>query len=119
MSAATEQSEFKSAFLDDDFFSEGVTYTPFGAASRVVRAIVHRRRPAARGQRNDGAAGSSQIIYDVEIEISRNATDGVATITPKSDTVVLPLNLGEAVSTFRVSAIVAQDAAAWKLGLSI
>jgi hypothetical protein len=111
-------SDFVDSFLADDFFAEDVTYTPNGGTAKAVRAVVFRKGMKTRTQRNDAAAGSQQNLYDVTVAISRDPTDGIETVTLKSDTISLQNNIGDAVSVFRVTGIMSQDSGCWYLGLT-
>jgi hypothetical protein len=117
MSATRLQEEFKSTFLDDTDFSESVSYTVSGAAAKTINAVVFRKGIKQFGQRGDGQANSYQSIYDVEITISKNATDGIAAVTVNADKVSVPLNVGGTAVVWVVAGIVFQDLAIWKLGL--
>ena len=113
----TLQSEFESVFLDDDFFGESVVYTQ-NDIDHTINAVIY--RPGLKEYRQQGgrSSGSNQTRYHCEVRISRNAKNGIATIKEKSDSISLPLHLGDEQTVFRVAAIIAQDKGTWHLGLN-
>lgn len=112
------QEEFDEVFLQDDFFSEDISYTASGEAAKTIKAIVYRKNAVSSSNRNDGLADNSKLIYDVMIAISRDADDGIEDVTTREDTASFPLDLGDANQSWRVTQIVRQDPAVWYLGLS-
>jgi hypothetical protein len=103
--------------LDDDMFGETVTYI-IGGVEKSIRAVVYRKGTRPFPQRNESSSGNKPFEYDVAITISNDATSGIPTVTKNRDRVKIPVNLGEAAEMFVVSAVMSQDPAAWKLGLS-
>jgi hypothetical protein len=113
------QAEFKACFLDNPFFSEAVSYTASGQAAKSIKAVISRRNIKQTGLSNYGGPGSQIARYDREIVISTDATDGIAAVTEKGDKVGIPLDIGDAANVvFHVAAIIRQDLATWRLGLS-
>ena len=122
MASRTElQDEFAGAFLDpnDDMFCEDIIYTAQGASPKTIRGHVYREGLRMSGARNSASSRSQEAVYVREIQISRNATDGIAVVTTQADSVQMANNEGEPFRTFRVAAIAKQDPACWRLGLSI
>ena len=117
MSAERLQDEFKSIFLDDTDFSESITYNVLGVTPVIISAVVERNIPKQFPQHGDRNASSFQTVYDIQIEISKNATDGISLVTINQDTVLVSLNISGAPSEWRVAGIIFQDLSVWKLGL--
>lgn len=119
------QAQLQAEFLglaNDDFFGEDITYVSAGV-EKEIRAIVYRNKLNSISARFDGGTGggrdSTHNMYDFEIRISSDAIYGITSVNIKEDTVKVPRSIGGVAVTARVMAIVGQDPATWKLGLSI
>lgn len=85
---------------------ELVTYTPQGGVARTFLAIVE-RRPTQTQQ----AGGHVFGVNTIELQIPRDAVDGVLTVQPRKDRVRFKKNLGDADETdFSVNKIIQEDA---------
>jgi len=116
MSALSLETEFINVFLDESNpFRESVTYTPTGAAAKVIYGIVNRGGNA----KSSTGRGTDRLnaIYDYTMLISCTATDGVQYVTPNKDKVLITApEFGES-NTFLVAGVIAKTAMAWHLGL--
>jgi len=115
MSEERLQDEFKTMFLDDADFSETVSYTATGAAAKSIKAVVYRK--GYLSYRQSKTFNNTSMKYNLEMKISRNATDGIAAITEKSDSVSLPEEIGGTASTWRILGIISSDGGCWHLGI--
>ena len=104
--------------LSNSFFNdeEQVIYTPAGGSPVTINAHVYRKKSIEVRDFSNRSYTGSQLQYDIEVRVSK--TD-VLTVTKKSDTFTLPLNIGEAPIIFRVSDIVDQDLGSVRLGLNL
>lgn len=85
---------------------ELVTYTPHGGVARVFRAIVE-RRPTQVQQTGGFSYGANTL----ELQIPRDATDGVLSIKERFDRVAFKKSLDDAAETiFIVTKILQEDA---------
>ena len=109
------QNDMDAIFLSSGF-EETVTYTPVGEAPRDIPAIVTRRN-VRQATGSTGQMQTAQRQYDIEIQISTSATNGVAIVTSKADKVVLPKRFGDTAQSFIVAAVIENDAGCWRLGL--
>jgi len=96
-------------------FRESITYTPTGATAKTIYGQVRRGAAAKNSVRGDNTAA----VYDTEITISKNTTNGVAAVTIGKDTVTMaaPAYGSAATNVYVVAGIVGQTATFWKLGL--
>lgn len=86
---------------------ELVTYTPHGGVARTFKAIVERRPTQVQG----GAGGVQYGANTLELQIPRDATDGVLSIKERFDKVQFKKSLDDAaVTTFTVTKISHEDA---------
>lgn len=92
-----------------------VVETAFGKTStnKTIKARVY-RNPIANAKTQDG---KNDYRYAIEILIPKDADVGISTVHRMVDSVQLPVNLGEANSTLRVSTIIKQDDETFHLGL--
>lgn len=85
---------------------ELVTYTPHGGVARTFKAIVYRRNPQVEHAGNF-AYGANTL----ELDIPRDAVDGVLNIQVRKDRVRFKKNLADAQETdFSVNVILQEDA---------
>lgn len=85
---------------------ELVTYTPQGGVARQFKALVE-RRPTQVQQANGFSYGANTI----ELQIPRDATNGVLSIKERFDKVAFKKSLDDAaVTTFTVLKILKEDA---------
>jgi len=109
------QDDMDNIFLDVGF-EETVTYTPSDGIAKNIDAIVYREgvNEIVESKRT----GVSQRKWDIGIDISTDATNGIETITVNEDTVKLYKNIGDSIKkTFTVAGIIQNDAGAFRLGL--
>jgi len=109
------QDDMDTVFLTSGF-QETVSYTPSGGTAKSISAIVNRGggnegpQPPARG-------GSPERRFDMEIIISTDETNGVATVKPREDKVSVATTPGGSAQTYLVVAVIRSDVGAWHLGL--
>lgn len=85
---------------------ELVTYTPQGGAAKTFMALVE-RRPTQVQQTGGFSYGATTI----ELQIPRDATDGVLSIKERFDKVAFKKSLDDAAATtFTVTKILQEDA---------
>ncbi len=85
---------------------ELVTYTPQGGAARQFKALVERRSTQVRQ-----TGGLSYGANTIELQMPRDATDGVLSIKERFDRVAFKKSLDDAaVTTFTVLKILKEDA---------
>ena len=97
--------------LDTDDFGEVISYTVSGGSPKSINALVS-RRPSRVGRNGE------QLFPEnlVEVLISDDATDGIATVTTSADLMSFKLNLADSAETeFRVTKILEQVSGRWKL----
>jgi len=86
---------------------ETIAYTPDGGAAVSFKAIVHRGKPGQAVQ--SGARPYTRKV--LELEIPKDADDGVTSIKEGHDTVSVKFNIDDAsATTFTVAKILSQDA---------
>lgn len=84
---------------------EVITYTPHGGAPKTFLAIVHRRPTQVQ------SGGRPYTAKVIEMDIPRDATDGVLSVKEGHDTVRFKVNLSDAQDTlFTVAKVISQDA---------
>jgi hypothetical protein len=112
--ALTLQEDMNDIFLSSGF-EEDIEYTPSGGVAKTIKAVVYRQ---GASETRSGRATSNRY-RDIEIDISTDATEGIAKITVKEDAVALYKEIGDTtVSTFFVKGIVHDDAGAKRLAIS-
>lgn len=113
----TLQEAIDEAFLGSaNPFREAITYTPTGATARSIYAQVRRGAIMANRLKGDNTAA----VYDVEITISIDASNGVAVVTTGKDTVTMAApayGSTTATNVYTVAGIIGRSATCWKLGL--
>ena len=102
--------DFKNTFLNSDEFAEEILYVPVTGASRTINAIVDRRRVTPAGE-DTGRI----LLGQVEIIISTDATEGVATIQKGIDKFSLPEVLGGISINWGIADILVHDEAMWHI----
>lgn len=93
-------------------FEEEIVYTPSGGIAKTIDAVVNRD-----AVKEDSAGKQNLRSLNIEIEISTDATTGVAIVTAGEDTVALAKRVGETATTMTVGGIIYSDAGAWRLRL--
>lgn len=91
-------------------FGEHITYVfKDGSPNRTVLAVVDR-------QDVEPAAGNVQQVARLKaiVEIPNNATDGITAVVP-GDKLVMPMRLGEAPVTARITRVLSHDEGMWKV----
>jgi hypothetical protein len=112
----TLQETIDAAFLGaSNPFREAITYTPTGATAKSIYAQVRRGTPTANRVKGDNTAA----VYDTEITISIDSTNGVAVVTIGKDTVTMaaPAYGSAATNVYTVAGIIGKSTTCWKLGL--
>jgi len=94
-------------------FREAVTYTPTGVTAKSIYAVVRRGGIKSASSKSDRMPS----IYEYEMLISTDATEGVATVTAMKDKVSMTLKETGATNTFTVAGVIGYTKAAWHLGL--
>jgi hypothetical protein len=112
----TIQSDMVNVFLNSGF-EESISYTPSGGAAKTIDAVVFREGSRQHEDTIGRGTRTNQRQYDIEILISNDATDGIATVIPREDTVSVAKRPGEAAQTFLVASVIQSDEGAWRLGL--
>lgn len=116
MSVLSLSDEFVTVFLDaSNPFRETVTYTATGSAAKDIFAIVN-RGGAAKTSRGHGAEKLGSI-YDYELIISCDATQGIQYVTPMKDKVSIVAPEFAESNTFSVAGVISKTAMCWHLGL--
>jgi len=114
--ALTLQDDMDNIFLDSGF-EEDIIYTPSGGVAKTIKAIVYRQ--GSKESTTSSRLSNQDRYYDIEINISTDATNGIADITIREDKVALKREIGDSINTtFLVKGIVQDDAGAKRLGLS-
>jgi len=102
-------------------FEEDIVYTPSGGTAKTISAVVHRDGTTQTvPSRRTGQSQNKTITrrYDISIEISTNATNGIADIIINEDSVALKRKVNDSTNeNFLVRGIIMQDAGAYWLGL--
>ena len=84
---------------------ELVTYRPYNGTAKTFKAIVHRRPSQVQA-----VGGSAFGVTTIEVEIPRDATDGVLTVQPRKDTISFKQHLSDpAVREFTVHKLLSED----------
>lgn len=110
--------EFEKIYLNDPDFAESILYTT-NSISKTIKAVIYRKGYLQQRQVGDRSAGSMQSVYDVELAISRGVINGIEFVIEKSDSVEIPVDYGDSTLVkMRVSTIIKQDIACWRLGLT-
>ncbi len=113
------QDDMNDIFLDSGF-EEDVIYTNVSGIPKTIKAIVNRQelKQTNRNTKQQSTINTNMRIYDIEIEISTDATEGISLIKIKTDKVALKRKVGDtADTTMSVDGILYNDNGAWKLGL--
>jgi len=111
----TLQDDMDGIFLDSGF-EEDVVYTPSGGTAKTIKAMVYRQGSVKSSTSN--RMTSKNRSYDIEIDISTDATNGITDITIRADKVALYREIGDTITTtFLVKGIIQDDAGAKRLGL--
>lgn len=85
---------------------ELVTYTPYGGVARTFRALVERRPTQVQG-----AGGFPYGANTIELQIPKDATDGVLAVQERKDRVRFKKSLSDAQETdFSVNKLIHEDA---------
>lgn len=114
--ALTLQDDMDNIFLTSGF-EEDISYTPSGGTAKTISAIVY-RQGAKESSSNRRLSNAQSRTYDIEIDISTDATNGISDITIREDKVALKRKIGDSTNTiFLVKSIVQDDAGAKRLGL--
>ena len=114
--ALTLQDDMDNIFLASGF-EEDITYTPSGGTAKTISAIVY-RQGAKESSTNRRLTNAQNRTYDIEIDISTDATNGIADVTIREDKVALYREIGDSTTTtFMVKGIIQDDAGAKRLGL--
>lgn len=101
----------KTVFLNNDEFSETVSYTPDGSSAKSIKAIVMRPQIDVLDQ-DRGVVLANQV----QLYISTDATEGVAAVKKSLDKVALKLLLSDAAATtFRITDVIGHDEGMWHL----
>lgn len=114
--ALTLQDDMNDIFLDCGF-EEDISYTPSGGVAKTIKAQVYRQ--GSTESQASRRLSNQDRYYDIAIDISTDATEGIADITIREDKVALYREIGDTTTTtFLVKGIVQDDAGAKRLGLS-
>jgi hypothetical protein len=108
------QNEFVTHFLGaENPFREQIFYTASGSTAKTIWGIV-----TQRGTSKLSGKGMANSVYDVEMLISHDSINGIATVTPNMDKVVFTSAVyGNESNTFLVAGIIDYSPMAWHLGL--
>lgn len=111
--ALTLQNDMNDIFLDSGF-EETIIYTPSGDSEKEISAIVYRQGTNESSLRRN----IQNRIYDIEIDISTDAINGIDSVTVREDKVALKREIGDLTNTtFLVKGIIQDDVGAKRLGL--
>lgn len=114
------QEDMNNIFLDCGF-EEDIIYTPTGGVAKTIKAQVYRQGSlqTSKGARTGTATQDiKNRMYDVEIDISTDATEGVSSVAINADTVTMKAKIGDINDTiFTVAGISQNDAGSFRLGL--
>ena len=114
------QEDMNNIFLDCGF-EEEIVYTPSGGVAKTIKAQVYRMGALQTSQGSRSGRATQDVknrLYDIEIEISTDATEGIASVKTHEDTVTLKARIGDtSTRVLTVQGIVHNDAGAWRLGL--
>lgn len=110
------QSEFLDNILGEEFpFREAISYTPYGGVAKTIYGVM-RRDGAYRSMRQPAGMRS---VWEIELIISTDATDGIELVTIKGDKVdITAYESGGGTKTYTVGAIMGRTPMAWRLGLT-
>lgn len=106
---------FNSAMLgESNPFRESITYTATGQSAKTIWAIPKRGGITS----NKNTADKTASIYDYEILIASDATNGIVNPTMGKDTVTMSMpEMGTGNNVFIVAGIVSKTPMCWRLGL--
>jgi len=111
------QEDMIDIFLDSGF-EEDVIYIDVSGIPKTIKAIINRQELKQTARNIKSSDNTNMRLYDVEIEISTDATDGISSIKIKTDKVALKRKIGDTLdTTMSVDGILYNDSGAWKLGL--
>lgn len=98
-----------------DEFGEPVTYTPYGGAAKTINVIrYHTERDDINLRGNAYGVGAIKIV----ILVSRDATNGIATVVKGKDTVTMRIEPDDASEkTLRVQ-YAQHEYGCWRMGLA-
>jgi len=114
--ALTLQDDMNDIFLDCGF-EEDIVYTLSGGVAKTIKAQVY-RQGAIETSTSRRLSNAQTRSYDIVIDISTDATEGVSNVTVRADKVTLLREIGDSTTTtFLVKGIVQDDAGAKRLGL--
>lgn len=116
------KSDFSDVFCDTDEFGENIVYTAKrpdyiestaspGSGDKTIPARVVRFRVNPEVQEG----GRAFLGTGLEIYISKDATDGIATLQIGLDKVTIPIRRGETAVELRVTKILSETPGMWHL----
>ena len=112
----TLQDDMNDIFLDCGF-EEDIVYTVTGGTAKTISAMVY-RQGVIETSTSRRVSNAQTRSYDIVIDISTDATEGISNVTVRADKVALPRKVGDSTATtFLVKGIVQDDAGAHRLGL--
>ena len=112
----TLQDDMNDIFLDCGF-EEDIVYTVTGGTAKTIKAQVYRQ--GSKETQSSRRLPNLDRYRDIEIDISTDATEGIASVTIKEDKVALYREIGDATTTtFLVKGVVQDDAGAKRLVIS-
>ena len=120
---------FTAAYLVDDMnnkfldsgFEEDIVYMPSGEIAKTIKAIVHRDGSTETVPSRRTGASENKVIsrsYDISVEVSTDATEGIGTVTIKENRIALKRRVNDSSNTiFLIRGIIQEDVGAYWLGL--